>query len=211
MPLFKPVVDVKHRPFCGPTAVAALTGVPLARIEKMLRRSRKGYRDSYGRKIAIKGTHTSEVLDVLRRLDCKVGEPSRPAMTFARFCDDTINVPDAYLVEVPGHFMVTCQGLYCDNGTLAGPQPASGYRKPLRRIKRAWKVEAPTIPKYTLADPISAPPREPKPKRDIKEVRAEQLAARILAWERRKRRAETALKKLRPKLARYRRLGIVQE
>lgn len=208
MRLFTPVIDVKHRPYCGPAAIAALTGVPVARIEKMLRRGRKGYRDSDGRKIPIKGTHPWEVIKVLERLGCKVTEVKPAVSTFGRFVEDTVHVRTPYLVEVTGHFMATHQGSFCDTSSLEGPRALAGYRRATRRVQRVWEVEAPAEPKYTLADPIAPPPRAPKPKRDIKQVRMARLAAQIAEWESRERRAKNALKKLRPKLRRYERIGV---
>lgn len=208
MPLFTPVIDVKHKPYCGPTAIAALTGVPLARIEKMLRRVRRNWSGTRRRNMPIKGTYNSEVLRVLQRLGCKFAEVKNPERSFARFCDDTRYVPSAYLLNVPGHYMVTCQGLYCDNSTLQGPKPAEDYGKRTRRIKHVWQITAPATPMYTVNDPIEPPPREHKAKPDIKTARMQRLATQIATWEAKERRAKNALKKLRPKLARYQRLGI---
>lgn len=208
MSLFTPVIDVKHRPYCGPAAIAILTGVPIARIEKMIRRGRKGYRDSDGRRIPIKGTHPWEVLKVLERLGCKVREIKCESRTFGSFVADTVHVSTPYLVEVTGHFMASYRGMYCDTSTLAGPQPIDAYKSRTRRVRRVWEVRAPATPMYTIADPITPPPRERKPKPDIKVVRMRRLEVQIADWEAREKRAKTALKKLRPKLARYKRLGV---
>lgn len=209
MRLFTPVIDVKHRPYCGPTAIAALTGVPIARIEKMIRRGRKGYRDSEGRRIAIKGTHPWEVIKVLERLGCKVHEVKTSHGTFGSFVEDTTHVGLPYLVEVTGHFMATHKGMFCDTSSLDGPRTIEGYRKVMRRVQRVWEVDAPETPMYTVSDSIAPPPREKKPKPPIQVLRARRVAAQIKAWETRLKRAQTALKKLRPKLRRYERLGIV--
>lgn len=207
MPLFTPIVDVKHKVYCGPIAIAALTGVPVSRIEKMLRYKRSAfYRDAKGRRLPIKSTHNKQVLDVLRRLGCKVSKPIEPKMTFAAFCNDTVHVKTAYLVQVTGHWMVTCQGLYCDTGS-GGIQPWATHRTPTRRVVRVWKVEAPETPRYSLGNPVERE-RAPKLKVDIKQARAARLVERIKAWESKERRARNALKKLKPRLAYYRKLGV---
>ncbi len=81
---FEPIVDVDHRPYCGPLAIARLTGVPVSRIEKMLRRNRYGrYRDASA--LPIKGTINAEVINVLQGLGCKVEKLSvAPSAASAR-------------------------------------------------------------------------------------------------------------------------------
>lgn len=208
MPLHIPVIDTKTRPYCGATAIAILTGVPLSRVEKMIRRCRKGgYRDQNGRKIPIKGTYTWEVVKVLKRLGCKVTELKTPESTFARFVHDTAHISKAFLVNVTGHFMTSFQGTFCDNSNLDGPRPIEGYHKGQRRVQKAWYVEAPALSLYTIDDAIKATPA-PKPKPDVKVVRAQNIAKQIAQWESKERRAKNALKKLRPKLAYYEKLGV---
>lgn len=200
--LFAPIVDAGHVPYCGPTAIAALTGVPVSRIEKMIRRCRRGgYRDSAGRKIAIKGSYPWEVIKVLKRLGCKVTAMKDPESTFGRFCADTAHINAAFLVRVTGHFMAAFKGTFCDTSNLE-PVPVDGYNKAARRVIQAWRVEAPSSPMYTIDDPIMTPARPAKPKPAIREVRAARVAERIKAWEAKRKRADTALRKLR-RQARY--------
>lgn len=188
-----PVIDVKHTPYCGPTAVAALTGVPVGRIEKMIRRKRRGgHRDALGRRRAVRGTYTWEIVRLLTRLGCKVQEMADPESTFGRFCDDTAHMSSAFLVEVTGHFMAVYRGSFIDTGHMQ-PTPAAGYAKAARRVKRAWRIEAPTVPKYLTSDD---PVRVPKPKPDIRTVRAARVAKRLDAWIVRRKRADTAIRKL---------------
>jgi len=190
--LFTPVKDVAHVPYCGPTAIAALTGVPVSRIEKMIRRCRRGY------KRRIVGTYTSEAVKVLRRLGCKVEEVKTFEPTFGKFVEDTKTVSAPYLVRVTGHFMTTFKGTFCD--TVEGPRSIDGYDKNKRRVRQAWKVIAPAKPKYTTG----VPKRESKPKPDIKVLRAAKLADDIKRWERKEKLAKTKLKKLRSRLKRIR-------
>ena len=50
--------DTGREAYCGPRAIAALTGLPVSAIEARIRRGRGGgYRDRMGRKIPIKGTY----------------------------------------------------------------------------------------------------------------------------------------------------------
>ncbi len=58
MTLFPFIKDIKGQPYCGPTAVALLTGVPYSRVVQMLRRRRRGgYRDVNGKRIPVRSTY----------------------------------------------------------------------------------------------------------------------------------------------------------
>lgn len=203
--LFNPVIDVTHKPYCGPTAVSALTGVPLSRIEKMIRRCRRGgYRTSTGRRIPIKGTYHWELLKVLERLGCKVEQLKHTENTFGKFCEDTAHINSAFLVRVTGHMMATFKSTFCDTSTLSGPIPVAGYHRASRRVRQAWRVTAPAQPLYG-----TEPTREPKPKRDIKAVRAERVVADIKRWERKRKLAVTKLRRLNAARKRYEKAGIL--
>ena len=198
--LFTPIIDVPHRAYCGPTAIAALTGVPVSRIEKMIRRGRRnGYRDSRGRKLRIKGTYTWEVVRTLRRLGCKVAELNDPESTFASFVQDTIYVDEAFLVEVTGHFMATFRGECSD--------PIGGYRGK-RRVVKAWRVKAPIVPRYTVADAINPPTRPAKQRPSLQAVRALRAAEALRVWEAKLRRAVKAVRKARARVRRYEKIGV---
>jgi flagellar biosynthesis chaperone FliJ len=62
------------------------------------------------------------------------------------------------------------------------------------------------VPRYSTGAAQLKP--RPKPKRDLKEVRAEKIAADIKRWQRKAKLAQTKLKRLRAKQRRYERLGI---
>lgn len=186
--LHQPIIDTNHRPFCGPLAIATLTGVPISRIEYMIRRCRKGKEG----KQAVRRVWSSEVKIVLRRLGCKITPRAVSGFTLGSFIEDTKHTSATYLVNVPGHFLVTHKGTTAEYGTLhATPD------RPQRRVRMVWKIEAPAVPKYSAADLLPTPPkRAPKPKPDIKQVRYQRVLARIKQWEAKEKRAKTALKKL---------------
>jgi len=194
--VYDAVVDAGHRAFCGPLAIARLTGVPVSHAEKMLRRCRRGgYRDRSGRKIPIRGTYPWEVTKVLRRLGCKV-ELLRPLETqcsLGSFVDSTKHLDAVFLVEVTGHFLVAHKGSITDN-----------LPRMKRKVLKAWRIEAPETPKYSAERfaNLDIPPKPPKPKPDVKVARYGRIQKRVAIWEAKLRRAETALKKLR-RQARY--------
>lgn len=207
MTLFTPIIDKKGTPYCGPTAIAVLTGVPITRIEKMIWRCRRGgYKTYDGRKIAIKGTYASECLKVLKRLGCKVEKFKFAEGSFAKFVDDTRHA-GTFFVRVTGHFMVCSGGMFADT-SYQNPTPIEGYANGKRRVIQAWKVIAPAMPKFTIEDQLTAT-RAPKPKRDIKEVRAEKVEADIKRWERKAKLAKTKLTALYAKRKRYEKIKLL--
>lgn len=200
MTFFQPVIDNKTgRAWCGPAAIAILTGVPNSRIEKMLKRGRKGWGNR-----PIKGTYNHEVIRVLKRLGCKVQELKNLESTICKFADD-VRHAGAYLVNVTNHYMVTCAGVLADNSHPTGV-PAEQYGR-TRHVQRAWKVVAPALPRFTIDDALVAS-RPAKPKMDIKLRRVNKVTASIKRWERKEKLAKTKLKKLRRQLAYYKAKGL---
>ena len=175
--------DTGREAYCGPRAIAALTGLPVSTIEAKIRRGRGGgYRDRKGRKIPIKGTYPWEVRKVLEHFGCKVGKLSTVEPTLGRFIEDTRHIPDPILVEVTGHFCVTHDGSCSDRNVRLK-----------RQVVQAWRVTLPATIKYT-------PPkvRETKPKLviDVKAVRYARVLTAIKVWGTKAKRAKTALRKL---------------
>ena len=144
--IYEPNIDVKRDrgPYCGPTAIALLTGEPISRIEQMIRRKRRGgYRDSSGRKMPIKGTYPWEVIYVLARLGCRVELPKKGVRgeTLNNVVNEHLPSTGVYLIEVTGHFMVASGGMIADT-THKTPIPISTYRRKSRRVQQVWKVTA---------------------------------------------------------------------
>lgn len=191
--LHEPIIDVKHTVYCGPRAIAVLTGVPVSRIEKMLRRCRRsGYKSSDGRTLPIKGTQTGEVIKVLKRLGCKITPMKRVATmntTLGALIEDTVELSAPCLVWVTGHFCVTFKGK-CSDGIV----------RRNRWVISAWRVEAPAEPKFTTGAPVRQ--RKPRAPRDLQAERHARVLVSIKRWEGKLKRAGTALKKLR-RQARY--------
>lgn len=202
MTFFQPILDLKQK-WCGPAAVAILTGVPYSRVEDMIRRGRgKGWRTK-----PIKGTYIHELVKVLKRLDCKVERVDVYENTAPKFADD-VRHAGAYLFRVPGHIMVACGGIIADNSNPEGV-PAEVYGR-ARRVNQAYRVVAPALPKFTLDDAlVTSAARAPKPKMDVKLRRVNKVVASIKRWERKEKLAKTKLKKLRRQLAYYKGKGLV--
>lgn len=144
--IYEPNIDVARTrgPYCGPTAVALLTGAPISRIEKMIRRRRRGgYRDVDGKKIPIRGTHPWEIVKVLELLGRKVTKVARVhGETLNSIVNDCLPSTGAFLIEVTGHFMVASSGMIADTAHKT-PIPIASYKKKSRRVCAVWRVVAP--------------------------------------------------------------------
>lgn len=201
--LFKPVIDTPHKPLCGPTAAAILTGVPVSKIEAMIRRGRRGgYRDSNGRKIPIRGTYHHEIIRVLKALGCKAIRFKLAEGTVAKFTED-VKHAGAFFVRTSGHFLTCSGGIIADNWKPEGVT-IGNYPRDLSRVTHAWRVIAPALPRFTLDDALAAT-KPPKPKPDRQAERIARILLRLKTWEAKRKRAETAIKKLRKQVKYYER------
>lgn len=181
--LFRPVIDTNGQHYCGPRSITSITGVPISRVEKMIKRARKN-------KCAVKGTYTWEVIKCLKRLGCRIEEMKTFEPTLGRFRDDLGPTPHTYLVNVTGHFTVVRKGEKRD------------ATSDLKRVVKAWIVKAPAKPKYTTgAQPRK--PREKKPKPPLTEIRARRVDQKLKDWQTKLKRAANAIKKLKRQQAYY--------
>lgn len=214
--MFEPVIDVsrKRGPYCGPTAIALLTGVPYRKIEKMIRRKRgASAKNVNGAYIPIKGTYNREVLEILKQLGCKTAPVKNAEQTLGQFVDDQ-RFSGTYLIEVTSHFMV-CEGGSVADTTYLQPIPIEDYPRRTRKVRQAWRVVAPTLPKFTLEGERllmdrAAERKSARPKKDPQLTRAEAALKLLKAWERKEKLAKTKLKKLRAQVKRYRQLGVIE-
>jgi hypothetical protein len=141
--IYEPNIDVKRQrgPYCGPTAIALLTGEPISRIEAMIRRRRKaGYRDRDGNRKPIKGTYPWEITRVLKALDCNVYPVKKVrGLCLREVVEECLPATGVFLVEVTGHMMVASGGMIADN-SYPKPIPVKDYKKKMRRVCAVWRI-----------------------------------------------------------------------
>lgn len=102
---------------------------------------------------------------------------------------------------------MTCGGgVIADNWEPEGV-PAGDHPRALTRVLKAWRVIAPTLPRYTVDDALAAT-RPPKPKPDRQAERIARILLRLKTWEAKRKRAETAIKKLRKQIKYYERKAV---
>jgi hypothetical protein len=133
-------------PFCGPTAIAALTGESFDSIYRKIRRVRADReRRTYGRKlrggrvlsitgqhVPIRGMYTSEVVEVMRRFGFKIKTNERITGTLRAFLEDRGHL-GLLLVETPTQFIAVSRGMICDTRTKV-PIPMLDYPRLRRRV-----------------------------------------------------------------------------
>ena len=137
--------DVGHKHvYCGPGAIAIVTGQPVSKIEKMIRRYRNEITRQYNQtrrysiKAQIKSMYNHEVRTVLKRLKVKVNTLYPSIQTLRQFVDDTQYEKYPYIVQVTGHYVVTYRGRVMDNQL---PLLTSvGCRRPKRHIMAVMQI-----------------------------------------------------------------------
>ncbi len=144
--------DVKGGVYCGPTAIAAITGQPVSVIYKKIRRVRaEGDRRRYGKvvnggnvkrsdgnKRRIVGTHNWEVLKVLKRLGYNAVAKGAEVMTLRAFCEDRAHL-GPHLINVTGHYVTVSRGMILDTRTGYVPIPWQNYPRLGWRVQRWWR------------------------------------------------------------------------
>lgn len=143
-------------PYCGPTAIAAITNAPISKVHKMARRIRgpkfryverkggNGYvKKAY--KAPIKGMHNSELLTVLKRLKVKPKEyhsfvgTGEKKQSLRAFMDDYGNVSGPFIVNVTNHYVAVYKGMICDTWTRGKPISFAEYGGRNRKVEKYWK------------------------------------------------------------------------
>ncbi|MGQ3210913.1 MAG: hypothetical protein ACT6U0_21390 [Shinella sp.] len=135
------VNDTKSRAFCGPTAVAAITGEPVSRVRDAFRLVRYGTNwIRRHRSPPIMGTYTHEIERVLR-LFGYVGAwhkvPGRP--TLAAYLEDRGGLQRTHpcVVRVTRHVVAVSGWVFCDTaskGQLVNADDAPGRRKRVKDV-----------------------------------------------------------------------------
>jgi hypothetical protein len=132
--------------YCGPTAIAALTGLPIAQIEDAVIAYRKAHKaPKRERKGAarVKGMWLSEIEPTLRALGFKgVGYHAGKRLSFARWLRDTRNgAGRKYLVLVTGHYVAVSNGWFVDTTHRKPVEVSRLLRCKRQRVVAVFEVE----------------------------------------------------------------------
>lgn len=125
--LFNPRYRGKQREFCGPTAIAAVTGASLEDIRDAIRQERGPERKSDGSHMPIMGLTVVELLGVMDHLGWKVIEEDsykdRAELKRAKLC--TLGEfaiahghDGPFIVNVTGHYVAISHDEFCDTRSI---------------------------------------------------------------------------------------------
>jgi len=186
--------------YCGPFALAYVCGITTDEAAERIRAIS-------GQRI-VRGVFSRVLVEALRRhstVTAEVKHPHKRLRTWAKVRQQWRDA-ETWVVNVTGHYVIYRDGVVYDNNNPKGiPLDASNSAN--SRVKFAWCVKAQTPARAPIAAPPTAPAiQRPekraaagKPKPTTNEKRALRLArteAALLRWESKRKRAETAIKKL---------------
>ena len=157
------VNDTKSRAFCGPMAVAAITGEPISLVRDAFRLVRHGAGwTEYDRAPPITGTRDYEVQRVLR-LFGYVGSWRRIAgqPTLAAWLEGRTGVERTHpcVVHVTGHWVAVSGWVFCDTfskGQVVDADKAPGRRKRAKDVFVITSRCSPAANIPTKAAPVRA-------------------------------------------------------
>lgn len=153
--LHTPIRDVpRGRLYCGPTAVAAITGLPGSVVVKKIRRALADWeRSEYGKvklgglvyrengtKKPVRRTGSYEINLVMTRCGYKIKkrEYFKKPVTLLRFCEDMGHL-GPMIIHLSGHWIALSQGKIVCSYTTYDPVPWQEYKK------LGWRVHGYTI------------------------------------------------------------------
>ena len=135
--------------YCGPTAMAAITGFGSMVVERMLQSLRKDApkprRERHARGDMVRAMWSSEVEPLARALGWRAVEVVAPldqhyGTTLAQWQRRRVKDAAPYLVLVTGHF-VAVQGRWFVDSTQREPIPFSKAKHKRKRVVRVWRLE----------------------------------------------------------------------
>ena len=158
------VNDTKARAFCGPTAVAAITGEPISRVRDAFRLVRHGAGwTGYDRAPPIMGTYTHEMDRVLRLFGYAgawIPIDGRP--TLAAYLEGRSGSQRSYpcIVRLNRHVVAVSGWLFCDTlskGQVVDADKAPGRRKRVKEVFVVTRRIAPAVHIPSKAAPVRPP------------------------------------------------------
>jgi hypothetical protein len=144
--LHTPIYDVRVLPYCGPTAIAAVTGEPVSVIRDIIRsqigtKSNGDARPIMGvsREILLKTMHTLGWLVIAKSGDTNNRENPKDVFRLGDFLDHLQMREQAgpYIVNVTRHYYAVDQDEICDTRTRI-PLEVHRFKRGRRRWVQCW-------------------------------------------------------------------------
>jgi hypothetical protein len=129
--------------WCGPTAIAALTGISGAAIEsailahRTVNKPQRGNRKLHGARV--KTTWANEIVPVLAALGFAATEHLASGSLAGYLRRNRSNKPR--LVLITGHYIAVC-GDHCVDSMRREPTPINRSPYMRRRVQRVWQIGA---------------------------------------------------------------------
>lgn len=142
--LFTPLYDEPSGRYCGPTAICAVTGLPLSQVKAAIRQASGKITDAAGRSHRVSGVANKDLIGALTILgwhtieqaECLNPGTRRDQFTFAEFCQARGN-DGPYIVNVTGHYIAVGWGEMCDPSNEIGCDLKSYFAREWKRGKRS--------------------------------------------------------------------------
>lgn len=147
--LFTPIRNSGSSRFCGPTAIAAVTGISGSEVRDAIRQARGDIRNSGGSHMPVAGLSNQDLLAAMAVLGWNVAEdwhePSRRLSIVGQGIDGRVARPDGFkplaftaflcergndgpfIVNVTGHYIAVSHGELCDADTCPLPTEIDRY------------------------------------------------------------------------------------
>lgn len=148
--LHTPIYDVRTRAFCGPTAIASITGLRISLIRDAIRSTSGRIEKSDGHKFPIMGVAPVDLLGAMEELGWHVQEQMqheylKPILQnryrLGHFLEEHGH-EGPYIVNVTGHYIAVGWGEACDSHTQIPIEIAKWRRsQPMRWVMNWWKFE----------------------------------------------------------------------
>lgn len=160
--LFTPNYDVRHdSAFCGPTAISAITGLPISEIRDAIRQASGKVRRSDGSAWPVRGIYDRDLISAMKKLGWRVAEQGEAAkQKRQRLYDFARDHGDAgpFIVSVSRHYVAIGGGEFCDTSTCLPKNIADGVldrpgfglkRKGAAQVKHWWRFERAAVQSAT--------------------------------------------------------------
>ena len=145
--LHTPIYDVRNAPYCGPTAIAAITGEPISIIRDVIRSQIGTKRNGHAR--AVMGISCVTMIKTMQILGWQVVAHTNCTLRYkgAYRLNDFLElvqmgtVRGPHIVEVTGHYYAVDEDEICDTH-LRLPLEIHRFKRGRQRwVKRWWKFE----------------------------------------------------------------------
>ena len=132
-------------PWCGPTAIAAITGVPAEEVERLILEHRKTNPVPKRRLVGAKGRPvktmwSSEVVPIMAKLGWRCTKAEWCRETFAGWQRRTAGKRGTYIILVTSHFVAVSGRWFTDTHKRTPVRLTEAPHK-RKRVQWAWQFE----------------------------------------------------------------------